>query len=85
VDQFGKELLSSTVQFSFSNQDGETQQTILAITLSPSVRVTRAATRLRATKRLVFASTEILLGNPFIDPVSLAIVMSMQSDLVVPG
>ena len=36
-------------------------------------------------KRLAFASTEILLGNPFINPVSLAIVMSMQSDLVIPG
>jgi hypothetical protein len=36
-------------------------------------------------KRLAVASTEILLGNPFIDPVSLAIVMSMQSDLVIPG
>jgi hypothetical protein len=36
-------------------------------------------------KRLAFASAEILLGSQFLDPVSLAIVMSMQSDLVLPG
>ena len=34
---------------------------------------------------LVFASTGMLLGSRFIDPVSLAIVMSMQSGLIIPS
>jgi len=34
---------------------------------------------------LAAAASGMFLGNPFINPVSLAIVMSMQSDLVVSG
>ena len=33
----------------------------------------------------VFASTGMLLCRRFIDPVSLAIVMSMQADLIIPS
>src|SRR5208283_3681706 len=33
----------------------------------------------------VFASTGMLLGSRFIDPVSLAIVMSMQAGLIIPS
>jgi len=44
-----------------------------------------AITRIHKKPFRVFASTEMLLGSLFIDPVSLAIVMSMQADLIIPS